>query len=92
MTDFENWKSYFVKMAEGKLGYKHFHVVDDNSSNEKARVVEPTLNLVAPTQQAVEMAKVELDESIRGERAKPYSKRKPPPGVRRIKGKNNIWN
>jgi hypothetical protein len=66
-TNLNAYKDYFIKMAKGEIPYSHFYVIDMKRNDNTPRV---NIKLVAPTEEAVEQAKVEINlddhNSIRG--------------------------
>jgi hypothetical protein len=89
----ESWKRFFVKMAEGKIAYNDFYVVNDDMANNSPETdVEKTdVKLISPTVEAVSMAKSELSElPIRERESEEILNKsvlhnsKKPPGKRKI--------
>ena len=58
------WKKFFVKMAEGKIPFSNFYVLHDTTSNAETNVNSSSVsvNLISPTQQAVDQSKAALAE------------------------------
>ena len=89
----ENWKNFFVKMAEGKIPYNDFYVVDSVTSNnsQEFNIEKTAVKLISPTVEAVDMAKSELsDLPIRERESEEILNKtvlhssKKPPGKRKI--------
>ena len=72
----ETWARHFRRMAEGKLkrNHKGHYVVEKVRLEEKA--TKPTIELVTPVAQAVEIAKSELKEVYKGKSLPKKSKKK----------------
>lgn len=68
MADIEAWKEHFINMAEGKISPDNngIWVVRIKKKNEGNDANSQPLTLVTPTQQAVEIAKNDVKNSIRG--------------------------
>ena len=63
----KKWMKFFDMMREGRIPYKSdFYVIEDyipNTNNQQGSM-EPTIQLVTPTQQQVEQAKLQLMHNI----------------------------
>ena len=63
------WNIFFRKMAEGKVPYQpKFYCIEDyvtdDEINQEGHGAEPTVQLIAPTQQQVKQAKEQLKRKL----------------------------
>lgn len=66
MENIEAWKEHFINMAEGKIKPDSNGIWVVRTKKEGEKVNPDSLTLVTPTQQAVDIAKNEVKNSIRG--------------------------
>ena len=83
------WIIFFRKMAEGKIPHQRkFYCIDDHVTNDEVNAEYqtggevPTIQLVTPTQQQVEQAKVQIKREVEEGVQRVY-KRKPLSGKRK---------
>jgi hypothetical protein len=80
MTTRERWIAHFAAMARGELqpdnnGFYHVAPLPKKLQGEGSR--EPTIQLVSPTEQALQQAKAEIEEQKAG-----------PPGMKQWRAKS----
>ncbi|OOZ42658.1 hypothetical protein BOW37_12780 [Solemya velum gill symbiont] len=89
LVDVETWKKFFADMVAGKLRPNdrgNYHVATIQTGGNG---VKPTIKMVTPTAQAVEIAKSELTDEREDHKSNPkvYKKKLAPKKTQSKKGK-----
>ena len=79
--DLETWTRHFRRMAEGKLqpNAKGYYVVDqtrDTNGPEDTDDDKLKINMISPVEQAVDLAKSEMQQQQQQQKGKGYKKKR----------------